>query len=177
MTTFGKILIGLMLATAAVLIIKGGNKAPEEVIVEEVQEENAPVESTESGQFNGSIVDLASRGGNYECTFASRTDVADSTGTVYISGIKIRGDFMTTTKVAGNLKIESHMISDGEFVYTWSAGTLTGFKVAVSAESNPTSTESSASFDYNQKLDYDCKAWTVEETKFMVPTDIKFTTI
>ncbi len=180
MTTFGKILIGLMLATAAVLIIKGGDKNPSDaVVVEEVQDTatTAPSETPTEGAFNGSMNELVARGGNYECNFTHATDVSDSAGTVFISGKKMRGDFVSTTKVAANLKVESHMISDGEFMYNWSSAAPMGFKIAIAETTNATPTTGSQSLDYNQKLDYDCKAWTVDSSKFAIPAEIKFTTL
>lgn len=180
MTTFGKILIGLMLATAAILIIKGGSKSSETVVVEEVQDDSANTTSPDisvDGKFNGSVNDLIARGGDYECSFTHSTDVSDSTGTVFISGKKMRGDFNSTTKLAANIKMESHMISDGEFMYNWSSAMPTGFKVAITKNESSTSTSGSQGLDYNQKLDYDCKAWMVDASKFVVPTEIKFTTL
>jgi hypothetical protein len=179
MTLFGKVLIGLMLATAAVLIIKGG-KGKDDIIVEEVPSENAsstPV-APDNDTFNGSITDLAKRGGDYECTFVQTNDMSDSTGTVFISGKKMRGDFKTTVKAVSGMNVESHMISDGEFMYNWSSMLPTGFKIAITESTNATSTPSgSQNFDYNQKLDYKCKAWMADSTKFELPASIKFTEI
>ena len=180
MTTFGKILIGLMLATAAVLIIKGGTKSSEPVMVEEVQDDGTtptPSDTATDGKFNGSVNELIARGGDYECTFSHSTDAAYSTGTVFVSGKKMRGDFNSTTKLAANIKMESHMISDGEFLYNWSSAMPTGFKMAIAESSNATSTAGSQALDYNQKLDYDCKAWTADASKFVIPAEIKFTTL
>ncbi len=180
MTTFGKILIGLMLATAAVLIMKGGDKPSETVLVEEVQDTSTPATSADApkeGKFNGSVNELIARGGDYECNFSHTTDVSDTIGTVFISGKKMRGDFNSSTKVGTNMKIESHMISDGEYLYNWSSSVPMGFKVAIAKTENATSTPGSSGLDYNQKLDYDCKAWTVDASKFVIPAEIKFTTI
>lgn len=179
MTTFGKVLIGLMLATATVLIIRGGSKGDDMPVIE------APAESATStpavvddNKFNGSMSDLVARGGDYECSFAQTNDMSDSTGIVFISGKKIRGDFKTTVKAVSSMNVESHMISDGAFIYSWSSMVPTGFKVAVAESGNAPSTPSgSQSFDYNQKLDYNCKAWVADSIKFELPASIKFTEI
>ncbi len=180
MTIFGKVLIGLMLVTAGVLIIKGGvEKSSEDLVVEEAQDQDvvATTDVSSEGKFNGSVKDLMARGGDHECSFTETNDMSDSTGQVYISGSKIRGDFNTTVKAVSDMKVESHMISDGEFVYTWSSMLPTGMKMPVVESSSATTSTDSQTFDYNQKLDYDCRPWTVDASKFVVPTEIKFTEI
>ncbi|MCA9366595.1 hypothetical protein KC722_03375, partial [Candidatus Kaiserbacteria bacterium] len=67
----------------------------------------------------GSFMSLMGLGKNLTCEFSS---VADETGgavagTVYISGERLRGDF--EMEQAGTV-MESHMIQDGEYSYTWS---------------------------------------------------------
>lgn len=170
-----------MLATATFLVVKGGVKTSDTVVVEEIKDENMATQPdltavSIDGKFNGSINDLIERGGDYECDFTHSTDVSDSAGTVFISGKKMRGDFSSTTKIAANIKVESHMISDGEFLYNWSSAMPTGFKTVINKIEN-TVTSESAGPDYNQKLEYNCKIWNVDDSKFMIPSDVKFTTI
>ena len=35
----------------------------------------------------------------------------------------------------------------------------------------------SQSFDFNQKLDYNCVSWTIDPNKFVLPTEIEFKTM
>lgn len=177
MTIFGKVLIGLMLATAAVLIIRGAGKTEDMPVIETPSETPTTTSDTAAdNKFNGSLSDLQSRGGDYKCSFVQTNDGSDSTGTIYISGKKMRGDFNTTVKLAADMKVESHMISDGEFIYNWSSMVPTGFKMAIDQDATATPS-TSQSFDYNQKLDYDCEVWTKDEAKFALPTEIKFTAV
>ncbi len=180
MTIFGKILLGLILATAAVLLIKGASNSPEEEMGEttEVSEgavETAPaVEETDMAEFKGSMKALIARGGNYKCTFKQDTEVGTSTGTVYISGNEMRGDFSSVVAVA-NTTIESHMISDGEFMYTWSPLMPGGMKMKI--DSTATAEGSSQGFDTNQELDYECDLWTRDGTVFNLPEGTTFTEV
>lgn len=177
MTIFGKVLIGLMLATAAVLLIKGDGTTDDVIVTESPAEETVETTPTDDTVFNGSMKDLIARGGDYECTFSQTNDMSDSTGTVFISGAKLRGDFKTTVKAVSNMNVESHMISDGAFMYTWSSMMPTGMKIAIAEGSTAETSPATQSFDYNQKLDYDCKPWTSDVAKFTLPTDITFTEI
>ncbi len=180
MTTFGKILLGLMLATAAVLVVRG-HKTPSSEMVPTMPAETASTTTPSStdlgGSFSGSMNDLIARGGDYKCTFDQLTEVSHSTGTVVISGKNVRGDFITEVKAVSGMKVGSHMISDGEFIYTWSDMISMGMKFKVAAAATGTSTPSSASnqnFNYNQKLDYQCTPTTRDASLFVVPATITF---
>jgi hypothetical protein len=178
MTTFGKILLGLMLATAAVLVIKSATKTSDDagIVVEEAKDNSVDKNPETENKWSGDIYDLSKRGGDHVCTFSHSSEVALSTGTVYVSGEKIRGDFISNTKIGVDMKIESHMISDGDFVYSWSSMAPTGFKAKV-IEGGSSSAPESVGFNYNQKFEYDCNAWNVDSEKFVVPSDVKFTVI
>ena len=183
MTLFGKVLLGLILATAGFLIIKGAGGTGDEALLVP-QEESITSESsepvTQSGVFTGSTKDLMARGGNYKCTFAQEVENSKSTGTVYISGQKLRGDFKSDVTAAGaSMSVESYMISDGTSMWTWSSMLPTGFKMEVVKDTTADGTTpmSQQMFDANMNLSYDCAPWTVDESKFVLPSTVTFTTI
>jgi hypothetical protein len=91
----------------------------------------------------------------------------ENSGTVYLSGGKMRGDFETTVE---NAPQKSHMIIDGKTTYIWVDGQTTGYKV-VSEESENTLTES---FNVNQSYNYSCKPWIVNGGVFTPPSGINF---
>lgn len=178
MTMFGKILLGLIILTGAVLLIKGPSKTQEVASDLDEVSDNTSVQESEDAQseansiFAGSFNDLMARGGEYKCTFVSNTEVGTSTGTVYIDGERIRGDFQSSVQITGQ-NIESSMINDGEFSYVWSSLMNTGFKVANS--NDKTEGESvDTGFDYDQQLDYDCQSWNVDSSVFNLPEGVEF---
>ncbi len=183
MTIFGKILLGLILVTGAVLIIKGGPK--DDGLTEERVAENEAVTTEEQApivesQFKGSTAELIARGGDYKCTFDQVVENSRSTGTVYISNGKMRGDFKSDVSAAGtNMSVESHMISDGEYMYTWSSMMPTGMKLKID-QTITTSSETfgqQGSFDANMQLSYDCDPWSPDSSQFTLPSAITFTEI
>lgn len=180
MTLFGKVLIGVILATAGFLIVRSAVKTDDVALEETDQSPVATAPETDSTEevsvFNGSVKDLMARGGNHKCTFTQEVENSKSTGTVYISGMKMRGDFNSSVSAGGaNMDIASHMISDGEFMYTWSSMMPTGFKMKIADTSaTATVTPTQQSFDSNQKLEYTCVAWAVDETQFALPTTVTF---
>jgi len=178
----GKIILGiLILGGAAYFAFFAGNKNEVDTSNEsETSEVNQSdeIQQTENFEEKTTLAKLMENGGNYECTFSHSTEIGESTGTVYISGKKIRGDFISKVTMAGvpNIgDIKTFMISDGESVYTWSSMSAEGYKVP-QAEQDKTS-QSDASVPTNQELDYKCTAWQVDNSKFSLPTSITFKTL
>jgi len=176
-----KIVLGILVLGGAAFFIFSGDKKVKSPPEEVVNQENPPssqIEKTEE-DFNEktTLAKLMEKGGNYQCTFVHKTQVGDSTGTVFISGKKIRGDFVSKVSIEGigNMgDIKTYMISDGESVYTWSSMTTDGYKAPVTQD---TSKETGTNVPTDQELDYKCVGWKVDESKFSLPTNITFKTI
>ncbi len=127
---------------------------------------------------HGTLKDLMMLGTS-KCTVSNAVVNSESTGTVYIGNGKMRGDFTTTT-VSPAMTIESHMISDGEFMYTWSSAMPQGVKIAVSAANmtgQPNAPKNDQVEMYNADVNYSCDTWSVEESKFEAPKDVTFVDI
>lgn len=144
----------------------GENRESEAQTRDEAKNEEAPVTSS----FRGSFDDLMARGGSYKCTFTHKTDVSVSSGTVYISDDRMRGDFESETE---HMDVTSHMIKRDGYVYSWSPLTSQGFKMPVDGEGEAggsgDGSMSGQSVDLNQEYDYDCSTWTTNESVFALP--------
>ena len=130
--------------------------------------------STENAALpaSGSLASLISRNGSFQCDASRGAGSNATTGTVYISGGRIRGDFETINPQAG--KIQSHMISDGTDTYVWSSAAPMGFKMQMQKNDMPDSNNSGTQDMYKTSYDYHCSAWTADVAKFVLPTDIQF---
>ncbi len=124
--------------------------------------------------------ELLKQGGSYQCTVDQYVGDMTSKGTVFIDKDRIRGEFSTTVQ---GMNVDTSMIVRDNFTYTWSslmAGK--GFKAKVvevvggDAAVN-TGTSGTYSFNASQIGDYDCKEWSVDESKFVLPTNVTFTEI
>ncbi len=114
--------------------------------------------------------------GAYKCTVNQSVDGTDTTGTVYLSKGLIRGEFNSKVQ---NLSIDTGFIVRDGYTYTWtSMMPKFGFKTKVDAEvkAADTSTRTQGSYSFNaEKIgDYDCQAWTVDESKFVLPAGVTF---
>ena len=131
-----------------------------------------------------SLSDFFSLAGSKKCTFSDKTN--NSSGTVYIGNGEMRGDFQSTDNGKATA---SHMINDGKYVYMWTDGQKSGYKMSTdivkkeaaqvtlspdnsgSSETQP----SSGPVNMNQQADYSCGGWSVDTSMFTLPQGITFT--
>lgn len=126
--------------------------------------------SQEKATSPSSLKDLISKGIAQSCTFSNE----GSTGTVYVSGGKVRGDFDTT--VDGKVT-KSHMIVDGNTSYIWSDGQTTGVKMTFDASATPSATgttSTAGSFDASANMNYKCGVWLADSSMFVLPVGVQF---
>lgn len=104
---------------------------------------------------------------NQTCTFK---DEMQNIGTVYTGGGKFRADFSSTSN---GVTMNTHMISDASTVYFWFDGNEKGFKMNLSEIEKTGDTGTSSSVDVDKTIDYTCKPWSVDQSKFALP-DVSF---
>lgn len=116
-----------------------------------------------------SLKELIAGGVSQQCTFSDDSSGAQTAGTVYVGGGKVRGDFSATSqgKVMG-----MHMIADGVTMHTWIDGMTSGFSTSMDATQSGTNTQQS--FDSDKKIDYRCEPWATDDSKFVLPSGITF---
>lgn len=156
------------LALAALVLIAGGayvytqRTAPEEAMT------NDDAMMDASGSMT--VQELIAKGQDLSCTFSfDGGGTADTTGTVYVSNGKVRGDYTT---VASGQTFVSHVIVRDNAANIWMDGSQDGFTSTLSGQ--VTTGGNSAAPDINSKLDYDCAPWTPDETKFALPVTVTF---
>src|SRR5690606_18080447 len=118
----------------------------------------------------GTLAELLALGGNYECSVSMNAGEVTSSGTVYISGSDIRGDF---TSEVMDQSVESHMIQTGGYTYTWTNLMPQGMKLPV-VEGEAQGDTSASGFDASADVSYDCRAWTANSQVFVLPTSVTF---
>jgi len=120
-----------------------------------------------------SLRNLISKGIAQSCTFSNE----GMTGSVYMSGGKVREDFDVAVD---NKTTKSHVIVMDNTIYNWSDGQTTGIKMTYDPNATPVATSGTSapkeSFDTNASLNYKCSAWTVDASKFTLPAGVTFQT-
>jgi hypothetical protein len=161
------IILLFIVATGGVFFLKS-SKSPTQT-----QSANTQTAKTENNNSTtDSIVSLLSGGKNLNCSITYPDN--KGTGSIFVSDKKFAGDF--TTKEADGKAITGHMISDGTFMYVWSAGMPTGIKISLSEAKNVAQKAgANQGVDINQKVGLKCSPWLItDNSKFTVPANIKF---
>lgn len=143
------------------------------------QEESIEEQSSQNTEGKKmAFSEFLKQGGSYKCTVDQYITAGDyeniTKGTTYVSGGMVRGEY--TSKVE-NLNVESTVLVRDGYTYSWtSMAPNMGFKVKVVEAKGDTSTSTSGSYNWNAEQigDYECVPWTVDMSKFAVPTDITF---
>lgn len=134
--------------------------------------------TTETSGKKMAFSELLKQGGSYQCTVKQAVSDFNSDGLVYIDKDRIRGEFST---IAEGMKVDTSLIVRDGYNYTWSSiAPKMGFKVKIDPQvTGSTSADMSGtySFNANQIGEYDCASWTVDESKFTLPSTVVFTEI
>ncbi len=117
------------------------------------------------------------------CTysFADEDNNFQVKSTTFISGKNFAQESETTNPADKTKTTKTNMISDGDFVYTWSTDQKgSGMKIKIEepkTENSETPKTDVASTKESMDTEYDmqCSPWSVDKTKFTLPTDVKFT--
>lgn len=168
---FGPLLVVLVIALIAGSSVYVAKKNKETKLKNETSGAmNAEVSMNTNGNSDGTLRGLLSMKKNVMCTI-SRTDSGTNvSGTAYISGDMMRGDF--TMKSGSSSAMDSHMIKNGTMMYVWT-GTQ-GAKMDVSQFETNASAQSNNAVSLDQKVEYTCSDWLRDESKFEVPSTIAF---
>ncbi len=138
------------------------------------KEANVPAGEEQSAQTperKMAFADFVRQGGSYKCEVKQALSDMENSGTVYLSGGMMRGEFRT---VAEGRTVTTNIINRDGYTYTWSsASPETGFKIKVDASADA-ETSGTYSWDASQVGDYNCAAWSADASVFAVPTSVTF---
>ena len=140
---------------------KQAPKTPEQTKTEQAKEEPKTLSS------------LLSLGASQECRFTYEDEETGSTkGVVYVAKNKLRTDLDITDTEGKNSSVS--IIRNGDTNYIWGTELETGVKLTLSEEEFKDNEQIKGSLDTEKEVDYDCKGWIVDETKFNPPSNIDF---
>lgn len=148
---------------AGMYALKGGSSTtPPDSSVKE-----SPTDSPTS-TINTSLAKLIASGSPVQCSVETEENGMKTKGTVYVAGKKIRGDFKTDTPDQG--VVDSHLLINDDAVHVWASSAPQGIRLPLeSAESGAVQ-----GIDYTKEKDYGCRSWTPDNSKFQLPSDVKF---
>lgn len=109
-----------------------------------------------------------------KCTVTQSVSGLETKGTMYTYSGMMKGEFKT--EAYGKTIQTDFVLRDG-YTYTWSSAAPTmGFKVKVAVPAGTNVAPVSATVGFNAETigDYDCQPWTVDESKFTLPSSVTF---
>ena len=136
-------------------------------------------------KFSGSVIDLMNQNKNTTCTWSvnETNNNSKNSGRVYVSGKKFRQEM--AFEQSDGQKMEIFAVSDGEIIYIWNTDQKNeGMKMkldSVEAENKPDDTDvktgkiEGQAADFQNKVEYSCSPWAVDDSKFAIPEDVTFT--
>ena len=134
-------------------------------------ETNANVNASAGVQLNsGTIRSLLSIGKDVVCTISGTNAQGSITGASYISGTMMRGDFSVQSQPMGT--VESHMIRNGNDIFVWTGSQ--GAKMSFSMVTASGEAKAKSGVDLDSNIQYSCKDWVKDVSKFVVPTSVSF---
>src|SRR3990167_298701 len=160
----GGIIALVIIGAGAFFLLKKPAQTPQEsTAVQQTQQEES--------QTKGSIKSLLAAGKNQTCTIKYPAGEQTAEGTVFVSGKNFRGDFTMTSE---EKTIDSHMIQDETYMYTWSSLTSQGIKIKIAELEKLQASTATESVDLNKDFDIDCSSWSVDTGKFTPPANVNF---
>lgn len=117
------------------------------------------------------------QGGAYVCTVNQSVQGMNSQGTVYVDGSNVRGEFNSSIQ---GMSVKSEFLVKDGYSYSWSNMMANkGFKIAVNDGGSASNTGTSGSYSFNAEQigDYNCEPWSVDNSKFALPSGVIFTEV
>lgn len=124
------------------------------------------------------IADFLAASQTQKCTFSYKEGTSDASGTMYFaSGRKMSGDFKTVTD---GKPTDGNMIIANNTQYFWTPNTNKGVKIELTTVGSNSDDQASGAesasqgLDLDKNYDFNCSSWTLDESKFTVPTNVDF---
>jgi hypothetical protein len=162
----------LLAAGAGFMMLSSKAKPQTQTQTQTNNTQTAQPQTVKRNAVRGTILSLLDGGQSVSCTVTLPDN--KGAGTFYVaSSKKFAGDI--TSKGTDGKDIETHMVSDGTYVYIWSAAMPMGIKMNLSAAKNAANNaQTNQAINMNQNVDMQCGSWSVDDSKFTVPSDVKF---
>ena len=165
------ILVLIVLGAGGFFLYKNSSKVPSMM-----QDSKTSVSSNQPSSSK-TLKDLFSSGTAQKCTYKNvAVEGTDVEGVAYVANGMMRTDASINTSGTTTM---SHIIVKDKTTYAWADGQTTGIKMSFDPnemmKEEPTGTSTQEAVDLNKQVDLNCSGWTVEDSVFAPPANIKFT--
>jgi len=124
------------------------------------------------GNYFETMQDLMARGKSMRCTYTQEVEGGGTaTGVVYMADKNARVEI--TIKEANSPSGKMYALMNQEWVYSWVDGSSQGVKMTLEASELSEKNEETVS-NLSKEIEFECKSWKKDNSKFKVPTNIEF---
>lgn len=129
-------------------------------------------ESNGDGNYFETMKDLMARGKSMKCTYTQKIDDGGTaSGVIYMADKNARTEITVSEKAGHTAKM--YAIINKDWVYSWTEGSSTGFKMTTEASELSEKQEETVT-DLSKEIDFECKSWKKDSSKFKTPSNVKF---
>lgn len=125
----------------------------------------------------GSMQDVLVHNKPLKCSYVDISDEGVETiGTIYVADNKRRTEFEIINKET-NEKIKMNSINIGEWMYSWNNSLKEGIKMNLKEMYGDEQFEKysqEGTVSMKKKIDFKCRIWILDNSKFSFPSDIEF---
>lgn len=133
----------------------------------ESAESNTKQDNDGDGTYFETLSDLMARGKSMKCTYTQEVEGSGTaTGVVYMADKNARVEI-----TIGKGKMYS--ITDHKWSYSWTDSSSNGYKMTLEASEMSEKNKETIS-NMSKEIDFECKKWRKDTSKFKVPSDIAF---
>ncbi len=105
------------------------------------------------------------------CSVKTTTLSMKRSGTVYVAGGKLRGDFLSSVN---GVLVNASMIDDGTHLYAWASGATKGLELLAASSASGNAIANAGGIDLAAQVSYACNAWAEDSNVFIPPTSVTF---
>lgn len=164
----------------APLVLSGCLGGDEDTQKQKKNAEGQKQEQQKKQSFKGTIKTLLEKGEPLKCNFSHSGEKSRMSGTAYVDGEKVRQDVSIDQE---GEQMNTHVIVKNKQVYTWtSMQPGQGIKMDLSEleakqkqnQKTEKKSESKTPQGVSESFEYNCSAWSGEDSKFTLPGGVEF---
>ena len=105
------------------------------------------------------------------CDFTKNAENGTEKGTVYVAENKMRGEF----EISGpDGTFPMHMIHSGDWMYTWGGPMGESQGIRINTAQARANANRRGGPDMDEEMDFSCQPWSMDPSKFDVPSGVQF---
>jgi len=134
----------------------------------------APVNTETEENITSSMEEMMKQGKSMKCTYSTKEDDTQINAVAYFDIAQGRYFVESEISAQETAKQVSYMMTDKTASYMWLKGSNSGTKFVLNEADKTNDNTEEVGLVPDDKLNFKCKTWSVENTIFKIPSEINF---